>query len=73
MLCILDIGTVPISRIFNVVTVPNLYISIVRTVPMLCILNIGTVATFSPSHGLEGNISWCRVYYLMVKSVLSHG
>ena len=41
MLCILNIGTVPM-----------LFILYVGTVPTLCILNVGTVPTFS--HSLEG-------------------
>ena len=38
MLCILNVGTVPM-----------LCILYVGTVPMLCILNVGTVPTFSHS------------------------
>ena len=38
MLCILNVGTVPMLCILNV-----------GTVPTLCILNVGTVPTFSHS------------------------
>ena len=49
ILCILNIGTVPMLYISYVGTVPTLCILDVGTVPMLCILNIGTVPTFSSS------------------------
>ena len=49
MLCILNVGTVPMLYILYVGTVPTLCILDVGTVPMLCILNVETVPTFSSS------------------------
>ena len=49
MLCILNIGAVPMLYILNVGTVPMMCILNVGTVPMLCILNKETVPTFSSS------------------------
>ena len=47
MLCILNVGTVPMLCVLNV-----------GTVPTLCILNVGTVPTFS--HSLIDEEDWGR-------------